>query len=236
MPIYMKFEGIDGGVTAQGYEKWIELQSYSYQSTCRGGDARRPGGRPGGLGAVGQRGVDLEEPRRRLGPAVQGVAAGQGRQGHDCQRQDLHRRQEARGDREAGAGGHAGVALLLQRTAATRTARRWSRCRSTAWCSRGRRPSRTRRTRRASRCGRRTTPPPPPCRECGEHCLRERKPASPGSRGTPPGALFHHPQGVQEAPGAVVEPRRGDPNKAPGGVPREPGEAGLPPRAPASRP
>ena len=57
--------------------------------------------------------------------------------------------------------------------------------------------------------------------------LGELEPASPGSRGTPPGALFHHPQGVQEAPGAAEEPRRGDRNKAPGGVPREPGEPGL---------
>jgi type VI secretion system secreted protein Hcp len=27
MPIYMKYDGIDGSVTAQGHEKWIELQS-----------------------------------------------------------------------------------------------------------------------------------------------------------------------------------------------------------------
>jgi type VI secretion system secreted protein Hcp len=27
MPIYMKYEGIDGGVTATGHEKWIELDS-----------------------------------------------------------------------------------------------------------------------------------------------------------------------------------------------------------------
>ncbi|MPZ34205.1 MAG: Hcp1 family type VI secretion system effector [Rhodospirillales bacterium] len=30
MPIYMKFGGIDGGVTTQGYEKWIELGSFQY--------------------------------------------------------------------------------------------------------------------------------------------------------------------------------------------------------------
>jgi type VI secretion system secreted protein Hcp len=27
MPIYMKYDGIDGGVTAQGHDKWIELHS-----------------------------------------------------------------------------------------------------------------------------------------------------------------------------------------------------------------
>jgi type VI secretion system secreted protein Hcp len=29
MPIYMKFDGIDGDVTAQGHEKWIEIHSIS---------------------------------------------------------------------------------------------------------------------------------------------------------------------------------------------------------------
>ena len=28
MPIYMKFEGVDGDVTAEGHEKWIELSSF----------------------------------------------------------------------------------------------------------------------------------------------------------------------------------------------------------------
>src|SRR5262245_60943385 len=27
MPIYMKYDGIDGSVTAEGHSKWIELQS-----------------------------------------------------------------------------------------------------------------------------------------------------------------------------------------------------------------
>jgi type VI secretion system secreted protein Hcp len=27
MPIYMKFEGVDGSVTAAGHEKWVELES-----------------------------------------------------------------------------------------------------------------------------------------------------------------------------------------------------------------
>lgn len=30
MPIYMKLDDIPGEVTAKGYEKWIELQSYSW--------------------------------------------------------------------------------------------------------------------------------------------------------------------------------------------------------------
>jgi type VI secretion system secreted protein Hcp len=33
MPIYMKFEGIDGEVTATGHEKWIELDSFSFGVT-----------------------------------------------------------------------------------------------------------------------------------------------------------------------------------------------------------
>jgi type VI secretion system secreted protein Hcp len=28
MPIYMKVEGVDGDVTAEGHDKWIELQSF----------------------------------------------------------------------------------------------------------------------------------------------------------------------------------------------------------------
>jgi type VI secretion system secreted protein Hcp len=30
MPIYMKFDGIDGDVTAQKHEKWIECQSFQF--------------------------------------------------------------------------------------------------------------------------------------------------------------------------------------------------------------
>ncbi len=30
MPIYMKFEGIDGDVTAEGHEKWIEVGSFQW--------------------------------------------------------------------------------------------------------------------------------------------------------------------------------------------------------------
>jgi type VI secretion system secreted protein Hcp len=30
VPIYMKFAGIEGDVTTQGYEKWIELNSFQY--------------------------------------------------------------------------------------------------------------------------------------------------------------------------------------------------------------
>jgi len=30
MPIYMKYEGIDGSVTAAGHEKWIELESAQF--------------------------------------------------------------------------------------------------------------------------------------------------------------------------------------------------------------
>ncbi len=30
MPIYMKYDGIDGDTTAQGHEKWIELNSFQW--------------------------------------------------------------------------------------------------------------------------------------------------------------------------------------------------------------
>ncbi len=33
MPIYMKFDGIDGEVTAKGHEKWIEVLSWSWGET-----------------------------------------------------------------------------------------------------------------------------------------------------------------------------------------------------------
>lgn len=32
MAIYMKFQGIDGNVTAKGYEKWIEVHSFQFGS------------------------------------------------------------------------------------------------------------------------------------------------------------------------------------------------------------
>jgi type VI secretion system secreted protein Hcp len=35
MPIYMKYDGIDGDVTAEGHDKWIELQSLQF-GTGRG--------------------------------------------------------------------------------------------------------------------------------------------------------------------------------------------------------
>ncbi len=30
MPIYLKYDGIDGDVTAEGHEKWIELNSFQW--------------------------------------------------------------------------------------------------------------------------------------------------------------------------------------------------------------
>lgn len=30
MPIYMKYDGIDGDVTAEGHEKWVELNSFQW--------------------------------------------------------------------------------------------------------------------------------------------------------------------------------------------------------------
>lgn len=43
MPIYMKFGGIEGDVTTQGYEKWIELNSFQYgvgRSVSSGGGGK----------------------------------------------------------------------------------------------------------------------------------------------------------------------------------------------------
>lgn len=47
MPIFMKYDGIDGDVTAKGHEKWIELQSYSM-----GCENARRAGSGGGTGKV----------------------------------------------------------------------------------------------------------------------------------------------------------------------------------------
>ncbi len=47
MPIYMKFGEIDGDVTAQGFEKWIEVNSFSWGLT----NAIALGGTGGGGGA-----------------------------------------------------------------------------------------------------------------------------------------------------------------------------------------
>ena len=33
MPIYMKFDGVDGDITAEGHEKWIDLLSVSWGSS-----------------------------------------------------------------------------------------------------------------------------------------------------------------------------------------------------------
>ncbi len=33
MPIYMKFDGVDGDVTAEGHDKWIELHSVQWGSS-----------------------------------------------------------------------------------------------------------------------------------------------------------------------------------------------------------
>ena len=41
MPIYMKFEKIDGSVTAAGYEKWIELSSFQWGAGRAIGSAQR---------------------------------------------------------------------------------------------------------------------------------------------------------------------------------------------------
>lgn len=51
MPIYMKYDGIDGDVTAEGHEKWIELGSFQWGvgrgiSSPTGGSADRESSAP----------------------------------------------------------------------------------------------------------------------------------------------------------------------------------------------
>lgn len=51
MPIYMKYDGIDGDVTADGHEKWIELNSFQWGvgrgiSSPTGGSADRESSAP----------------------------------------------------------------------------------------------------------------------------------------------------------------------------------------------
>ena len=47
MPIYMKFDGIDGEVTAKGKEKWIEVLSWSWGETNQGSAGSAGGGGAG---------------------------------------------------------------------------------------------------------------------------------------------------------------------------------------------
>ena len=46
-PIYMKYDGIDGDVTAAGHEKWIEVLSYSWGMTQQGSHGAGGGGGAG---------------------------------------------------------------------------------------------------------------------------------------------------------------------------------------------
>lgn len=47
MPIYMKFDSIDGESTAKGHEKWIEVLSFSWGLTNAGAHASGGGGGEG---------------------------------------------------------------------------------------------------------------------------------------------------------------------------------------------
>lgn len=48
MPIFIKIDGVDGDVTAEGYEKWHEVYSYSW------GESHSTGGGGGGGGGAGK--------------------------------------------------------------------------------------------------------------------------------------------------------------------------------------
>jgi hypothetical protein len=51
MPIFMHFEGIEGNVTAKGYEKWIEVNSFQFGSG-RGISTRPAAPRTASLGSL----------------------------------------------------------------------------------------------------------------------------------------------------------------------------------------
>ncbi len=68
MPIYMKYDGIDGNVTAKGYEKWIELQSAQLGSgrgisTPTGGAANREASAPSVSEVVVTKQMDVASPK-----------------------------------------------------------------------------------------------------------------------------------------------------------------------------
>jgi type VI secretion system secreted protein Hcp len=76
MPIYMKYEGVDGDVTAEGHEKWIELNSFQWGvgrgiSSPTGGSSDRESSAPSASEVVVTKATDVATPKL-LNEALQG--------------------------------------------------------------------------------------------------------------------------------------------------------------------
>jgi type VI secretion system secreted protein Hcp len=68
MPIFMHFEGIEGNVTAKGYEKWIEVNSFQFGSgrgisTPTGGAENREASAPSVSEVVVTKLMDKASPK-----------------------------------------------------------------------------------------------------------------------------------------------------------------------------
>lgn len=68
MPIFMHYDGIDGNVTAKGYEKWIEVQSFQFGSgrgisTPTGGSENREASAPSVSEVVVTKLMDKASPK-----------------------------------------------------------------------------------------------------------------------------------------------------------------------------
>ena len=68
MPIFMHYDGVDGNVTAKGYEKWIEVQSFQFGSgrgisTPTGGAENREASAPSVSEVVVTKLMDKASPK-----------------------------------------------------------------------------------------------------------------------------------------------------------------------------
>jgi type VI secretion system secreted protein Hcp len=74
MPIYIKLDGIDGEVTAAGYEKWIEVLSFSWGVTQQISSA----GGGGGAGKASFQDIHFQQKTQKSSPnIVKACATGQ---------------------------------------------------------------------------------------------------------------------------------------------------------------
>jgi type VI secretion system secreted protein Hcp len=68
MPIFMHYDGVEGNVTAKGYEKWIEVQSFQFGSgrgisTPTGGSENREASAPSVSEVVVTKLMDKASPK-----------------------------------------------------------------------------------------------------------------------------------------------------------------------------
>ncbi len=66
MKIFLKLVGVDGGMVAKGYEKWIEISSFSWGATQQGA----VGGGGAGTGKLVVKTVDLSIPASIATPGM----------------------------------------------------------------------------------------------------------------------------------------------------------------------